>query len=245
MQNLVTLAFLLFGCACSNAALEPGSAGYHVLFIGNSLTYFNDLPGTVAQLAAMGDDTIYAESVAQPGFAVIDHATGKSNAVDMIRRGGWDYVVLQQGPTTSQLGRDTLILAARQLEPDIRAAGARSALLMVWPPSGNPEAFDQVRASYQQAADAVGGLFLPAGEAWRAAWTANADLPLYGPDGFHPSELGTYLTALVVYEGLTGHDAGSLPDRGFAGGHPLSTDAPTVRLLQRVAHETVTRLTNR
>jgi hypothetical protein len=163
----------------------------------------------------------------------------------MIRRGGWDYVVLQQGPTTSQVGRDTLILAARQLDTDIRAAGARSALLMVWPPSGNPEAFDQVRASYQQAADAVDGLFLPAGEAWRAAWAANADLPLYGPDGFHPSELGTYLTALVVYEGITGHDAGSLSDRGFAGGHPLSTDAPTVRLLQRVAHETVTRLTKR
>ena len=32
-----------------------------------------------------------------------------------------------------------------------------------------------------------------------------------GPDGFHPSELGTALAALVVYAGLTGIDPGELP----------------------------------
>jgi hypothetical protein len=133
-------------------------------------------------------------------------------------------------------------LAAKQLDPDIRKAGGRTALLMVWPPSGGLDAFDQVRISYQQAAEAVGGLFLPAGEAWRTAWASDADLPLYGPDGFHPSELGTYLAALVVYEGITGHDARSLPAQAYAGGHPLSVHEPTIRLLQRVAHETVVRL---
>jgi hypothetical protein len=45
---------------------------------------------------------------------------------------------------------------------------------------------------------AVGGLFLPAGEAWRTVLAANPDLPLYGVDGYHPAELGTYLTALMV-----------------------------------------------
>lgn len=212
-----------------------------MLFIGNSLTYFNDLPGTVARLAAMGDDTIHVRMVALPNFAVIDHANGMSDAVQVIREGGWDYVVLQQGPTTTAIGRDTLVLAARQLDPDIRAAGARTALLMVWPPAGNLEAFDAVRSSYQQAAQAVHGLFLPAGEAWRAAWGVNADLPLYGPDGFHPAELGTYVAALVVYEGITGHDARSLPPVAAVAAHPLPTSPTTVRTLQRVAHESVVR----
>jgi hypothetical protein len=241
MRRVVSLALILLGCG-SNGPLEPGGGAYHVLFIGNSLTYFNDLPGTVARLASMADDTIYAESVTRPGFAVIDHVMGQSNAVAVIRESRWDYVILQQGPTTQQLGRDTLILAAQRLDPDIRAAGGRTALLMVWPPSGNLDAFEQVRISYQQAAQAVDGLFLPAGEAWRAAWGNNADLPLYGPDGFHPSELGTYLTALVVYEGITGHDARALPDKAFAGGRPLSVTESIVRLLQQAAHETVMRL---
>jgi len=226
--------------------LEPDPAGgYRVLFIGNSLTYINDLPGTLARVASAADLPIYVQSVALPNFAVIDHASGMSNAVETIRGGEWDYVVMQQGPTTTAIGRDTLILAVRQLDPSIRAAGARSALMMVWPPAGNLEAFDAVRLSYQQAADAVHGLFLPAGEAWRVAWTQDSELPLYGLDGYHPSELGTYLAALVVYEGITGHDARTLPARAVVAAHPLDIPATKVRLLQRVAHETVAHLASR
>ncbi len=225
------IALLILACGGGTTTVEPGPAGgYRVLFIGNSLTYFNDLPGTVARLAATGDDTIHVQMVALPNFAVIDHANGMSNAVEVIRSGGWDYVVLQQGPTTTPIGRDTLVLAARQLDPAIRAAGGRTALLMVWPPAGNLEGFDAVRASYQDAAQAVGGLFLPAGEAWRAAWAVDADLPLYGPDGFHPAELGTYLAALVVYEAITRHDARSLPPVAAVAAHPLNTPQATVRV---------------
>jgi hypothetical protein len=242
----VLCLLLILACAGSKTALGPDPAdGYRVLFIGNSLTYFNDLPGTVARLGRTADVLIYVQSVALPDFAVIDHASGMSNAVETIRGGDWDYVVLQQGPTTTPIGRDTLILAVRRLDPGIRAAGARSALFMVWPPAGNLDAFDAVRLSYQQAAEAVDGLFLPAGEAWRAAWAADPELPLYGADGFHPSELGTYLAALVIYEGITGHDPRTLPGEAAVAARPLNIPATKVRLLQRVAHETTARLVSR
>jgi hypothetical protein len=239
---IIGLLLLSAGCAGGNASLDPRPAGgYHVLFIGNSLTYVNDLPGTVAALASSVDDTIRVESVTRPNFALIDHVNGMSDAVEVIGRGDWDYVVLQQGPTTQQIGRDTLILAVRLLDPEIRAAGGRPATLMVWPPSGNRAAFDQVLASYRQAADSVGGLLLPAGEAWRSAWDADANLRLYGPDDFHPSALGTYLAALVVYEGITGHDARGLPHQAVVSGQTLEAPPGMVALLQRMAHETVAR----
>jgi hypothetical protein len=155
--------------------------------------------------------------------------------------GRWDYVVLQQGPSSLPLSRDTLILATRLLDAEIQAAGGRTAELMVWPASDNVASFDQVRASYQEAARAVDGLFFPAGEAWRTAWAGDPSLPLYGDDGFHPSELGTFLAALVVYEAITGRDAQALPPRALAAGHALNVSAGTVRLLQRAAHETVAR----
>ena len=47
-----------------------------------------------------------------------------------------------------------------------------------------------------------------------------------GPDGFHPSELSTFLAALAVYEGITGRDAQTLPPSALAAG---------------AAHETVAR----
>jgi hypothetical protein len=233
----------LASCGGSNAAVEPApaAASYRVLFIGNSLTYFNDLPGMVAQLASSMNTTIEVASVARPNFALIDHLDGRSDALETIDGARWDYVVLQQGPSSLPLSRDTLIIATRLLDRHIKAAGGRSALFVVWPESSRFAFFDDVRDSYRIAAEEVGGLFLPAGEAWRAAWADDPQLLLYGPDGYHPSELGTYLAALVVYESVTGEDARSLPGEARLAGRKLSVPEHRVRLLQRAAHETVAR----
>jgi hypothetical protein len=75
---------------------------------------------------------------------------------------------------------------------------------MVWPSSARARDYDGVKLSYETAAKEIGGLFLPAGEAWRVAWKRDPDLHFYGPDGFHPSPLGSLLAALVIYQGLTG-----------------------------------------
>jgi hypothetical protein len=252
LRRLFTLVLLGSIAGCGGRGAPPQSSGptpakpglLRVLFIGNSLIYTNDLPGTVAGLALGAGDTIEVQTVAAPNLALIDHVAGQTNAVETIKSGRWDYVVLQQGPTPLPLYRDTLILATKWLQPYIHDAGGRSAQLMVWPSATKRASFDEVRRSSQLAAKAVGGVFLPAGEAWRAAWAAGPRVALYGPDGFHPSELGTYLTALVVYEGLTGRDVTTLPARITMGGKRLQIPTATVRLLQRAAHETVTRFNN-
>jgi hypothetical protein len=240
----IAVFLALTSCGGGNGAVEPPPAtpsGFRVLFIGNSLTYMNDLPGTVAALGAQAGPTVTVASVAKPNFALIDHVEGKSNAGDMIDGGNWDYVVLQQGPSALDLSRDTLILATRRLDSQIRAAGARSALLMVWPESSRFGVFDEVRDSYRIAAEDVDGLFLPAGEAWRAAWATDPQLQLYGADGYHPSELGTYVAALVVYEGITGKDVRTLPAEAIVSGRRLSIPESRVRVLQEAAHQAVVR----
>ena len=71
---------------------------------------------------------------------------------------------------------------------------------------------------------------------WIAAWDHDPSLPLYDPDGLHPSVLGTYLAALVMYEQLTGKDARALPAVAYADGGSLALSTPTIRLLQEAAH---------
>ena len=216
------------------------AGGHHVLFIGNSLTYTNNLPGTLVQLAASVGDTIRAASVALPNFAVIDHALGMSNALDVIVGQPWDMVVLQQGPTTTAVNRDTLIIATKALDPYVKAAGGVTAQLMTWPQSSSPGLFPLVRGSSQAAAASVqGGVFIPAGDAWRAALEERPTINLYGGDGYHPGPLGTYLAALVVYEKVTGHDARLLPGTAVVAGTTMTVAEETVRFLQRIAHETV------
>ena len=213
--------------------------GKHVLFIGNSLTYTNNLPATVAGLAASVGDTVRVFDASLPNFAVIDHALGKSNAVDIIRSQKWDFVVLQQGPTTTQVNRDTLILATKLLDPYVKAAGGVTANMMAWPNQSEDFLFDAVRRSALLAAQAVNGVFMPAGEAWQAVIKADPTIALYGGDGYHPGPLGTYVAALVVYQGVTGRDARDLPDRAVVSGVTLTTPEATVQLLQQIAHDVV------
>jgi hypothetical protein len=170
-----------------------------VLFIGNSLTAGNDLPRMVAGIAAADGKKLRYEVLAVPNSSLEDHLAAPE-ALRAIRRGGWGAVVLQQGPSAQPVSRAVLIRDARRFADEIRAAGARPALLMVWPVRGH--SFDAVSASYREAATKSGSLIIPAGEAWRIALRMDATLPLYSADGFHPSPAGTYLAALTAYRAL-------------------------------------------
>lgn len=226
------------GCnAQAPGLVAPPPGGRHVLFIGNSLTASNDLPATVEAIARSAGDTVRTLSVTRPNFALIDHLTG-SNALEAIRLGGWDYVVLQQGPTsTGGVCEDSLVLWTEMFAPHIRAAGAQPALFMVWPAQDRIAYFDNVRQAYQRASAAVNGVFLPAGEAWRVAWAGDSTLRFYSGDLFHPSALGTHLAALTIYERLSGRDVRTLPAVAFTGSVQLALPEETVRLLQAAAHD--------
>jgi hypothetical protein len=213
-----------------------------VLFVGNSLTYVNDLPATVSAIATLAGDTVRVATAAGANLALIDHLNGGSDAVSRIEQGGWQFVVLQQGPTPAGLCRDSLVLWTQMFDQRIRAVGAETAVMMTWPNSSGSEAFfDTVRESFALAAASVTGVFMPAGEAWRSAWREDPSLALYGPDGFHPSPIGTFLAALEIYERITGRDVRTLPASAYSGSATLNLPEATIRLLQRAAHDANTR----
>ncbi len=235
-QPLVLLWLL---SACTGAAETPDPRPVpvrRVLFVGNSLTYVNDLPSVVTAVAASAGIRLETGTSAGPNLALIDHLDGQTDALARLATQHWDWVVLQQGPTTIGLCRDSLLLWAREFGARIRARGGKPALLMTWPAKSSPEHFDDVRLSFQSAAAAADGIFLPAGEAWRLALAGAAGAPLYARDGFHPAPAGTYLAALVVVERLTGRDPRTFPVTGVVNGVPARLSPATVRLLQESAH---------
>ena len=119
---------------------------------------------------------------------------------------------------------------------------------MVWPRASGSADFEGVRLSYSGAADEIGGLLLPAGDAWRAAWRRDSRLALYGPDGFHPSALGSYLAALVIYQQISGRSPIGLPAalRSVSGAFPsIAIPREQVALLQEAAAEANAALTTR
>jgi hypothetical protein len=231
-------AGIVAAAAChGRGTLAPLPAGgIHVLFIGNSLTYEWDLPGTVATVALLAGDTVRVASQTGPSLALIDHFNGATDAVAAIRADRWDFVVLQQGPTPVGICRDSLVLTTQLFDPVIRAQGARTAVFQTWPLAG-PVWYTNIGESFRVAADAVHGTLLPVGDAWFRVLDQAPSTALYQPDRLHPT--GTYLSALVIYEVVTGHDARLLPARAVADGQDLNLPAETVRLFQQAAHDAV------
>lgn len=201
-RKILLLALLLTACA-QPAAERQNPAATRVLFIGNSLTTTNGLPAMVEAVAAASGDRLESAAIAFPNVSLEDH-WARGDALQAITRGAWSAVVLQQGPSAMADSRVLLREYVRRFDSEVRRSGARTALYMVWPASGRSGDFDAVSESYAIAASDVGGVLLPAGDLWRAAWRRQPGLALYGPDGFHPSPLGSYLAALAIYHGLTG-----------------------------------------
>src|SRR6185503_8694401 len=124
----------IYWCSCALLACGGGditdpplpAGGIHVLFVGNSLTYVNDLPATVAAIATSAGDTVRVAAATGANLALIDHLNGASNAAQRIQQGGWQFVVLQQGPTPPGICRDSLVLWTQMFDTRIRAAGGET-----------------------------------------------------------------------------------------------------------------------
>jgi hypothetical protein len=184
--------------------------GMKVLFIGNSLTQFNNLPQMVQVVGEAAGHEIAVRSVTQGNFSLEDHWLD-GNALEAIQAADWDVVVLQQGPSSLAMNQLQLRESTKQFDEVIRAQGARTALYMVWPEATRPAVFDAVSEGYTKAAQAVDGILFPVGEAWRAAWRRDPTLDLYGSDGFHPSDLASALGALVMFQQLFDESPVGLP----------------------------------
>lgn len=242
MTRLPTALLVLASVACgSPAAPQFPEADTRILFVGNSLTAANDLPGLTATIATAAGHSVAVLGITAPNYSLEEHwRAGLAARIADLRP---DVVVFQQGPSSLRESRTHLLQWTDSVAPVVAAAGGRVAFLMVWPERARLHAFDDVRESYRLAAERAGGTFIPAGEAWRPLLEPEAPrVPdPYGPDGFHPSHEGSVLAAYVVVRALFGSSVQGLPARLDArGGHPaVHLDAATAVLLQRLADDAV------
>ncbi len=215
----------------------------HVLFIGNSYTFANDLPRMFAGLARGGNHPVTTDMVAVGGATLQQHLS-RSETRDKIAAERWDFVVLQEQsviPAIPSLRTAQMYPAVRQFTRTIRARGAQPVLLLTW---GRRDGLRdagyrdfrtmqaQLTNGYMAIADELRMRVAPAGVAWQTAAARDTRLALWQADGSHPSEIGSYLTACIVYATVFRESPVGLPPSSG-----LSSEM--ARRLQELARETV------
>lgn len=250
--RLLALAGTL-GCLGADSAAGPDlptREGRPILFVGNSLTYVNDLPLIVEALADSVPGLTPSQRLAPamaafPDYALEDH-WANGTAVRAIDQGKWSVVVLQQGSSALEDSRVNLRQWTKKFDERIRAVGARTAMYAVWPFASRQFDFDRVNESYTLAATDVSGMLFPVGEAWRAAWRRDPNLELYASDGLHPSVYGSYIGALVITSMLVDRSPVGMPARlTLSSGTTLTIPTTVAAVLQEAAAEAIAKFGKR
>jgi hypothetical protein len=188
--SLVLVALLMFA-SCQS---QPST---RILFIGNSYTFIND--GLDKQLEGLAPTT-ETERIALGGYTLEKHWTDR-NALQKIRDGKWDYVVLQEQSQAPVLNQQKFYEFARMFDEEIRRSGARTILLMTWERSDSKNwgvTTDGLAIAFATIGKELKVKVAPAGLAFARSLQTKPELTLCTPDG-HPTVEGTYLAACVLY----------------------------------------------
>lgn len=246
--SLILMSVLsLSGVTAARAADPADAAPMRVLFIGNSYTSVNNLPGMVQAMAAAAKEKRAFEftTLTPGGWSLQRHVDEeKSEAPKKIAEGKWDFVVLQEQSQMPIVYPKVTLDYGSRLGALIKQHKATPLLYQTWARENQPENQSTINKTYTDLAKALECPIAPVGAAWESARAGRKDLVLYHADKSHPSPAGSYLAACVFFAKIYGKSPEGLPAKLMlqTGGKPrLLADVPQADaiFLQKTAWQTV------
>lgn len=181
----------------TNNARPAASATRNVLIIGNSLSYFNEIPWMLEQVARSkkAQPALHVEFSGGSGLTLEQHwKMGK--ALRRIDEERWDFVVLQAQSTEAVRAPAVFEEFAQRFDAAIRARHAHTVILETWAPRDARYPQRAFNEEYEKVAHRLGATLAPVGTAWSSLLASG--LKLY-EDDVHPNVAGSYLAACVLY----------------------------------------------
>ncbi len=167
-----------------------------LLFIGNSFTARNDLPGLIAQLAAARGTNLEHRLISQGGASLRTHLNA-GTALAAIKNGHYDFVILQEQSTLPVKNAQRMHENVRAFGEAIKEAGSKTVLYMTWAQRNAPESQKVITDAYNSIGRELGAQVVPAGTVWQTFLRKRDHPVLHDRDGSHPTLAGSYLAACV------------------------------------------------
>ncbi len=167
-----------------------------ILFIGNSFTQRNDLPGLLAGMAIERDVRIQHKLISAGGASLRMHWNA-GRAAQAIAAGGYDYVVLQEQSTLPVKNAQRMAENVLLFDEAIKQSGSKPVLYMTWARQNAPESQKAITDTYNSVGKKIGAIVVPVGSVWEKFLAKHDRPPLYDRDQSHPTLAGSYLAACV------------------------------------------------
>ena len=216
--SMVLLLVFLSGISLSAKKQSAEADSVRILFIGNSYTFYNKMPHMVDSIARSQKRKVSVTSVVKGGQQLSGHLKN-AKLLSLLKKGGWNYVVIQERSTNPAMPTgwvaENVYPYAHTLDSLIKAGSPNAEVIfyMTW---GHKYGYKKKMAeypainSYEGMQMRLAGSYLemaydnearcaPVGLAW---WKIRRERPgiiLYNQDCSHPSVVGSYLAANVIY----------------------------------------------
>ena len=215
-RAIAAACFLLASCGGGGGAEAPApppavpTADVTFLFLGNSHTVVNDVPGSVAALVRAALPGRSVGGVTAPGSLFLDEHVQDSATLQLLRERRWSFVVLQAQRSSASWTVDYPITGAVTLVRMARDAGAVPILFPEWPRRGVVES-QLLYNLYVSIAREAPACVAPVPQAFDLAAARHPALVLHASDGNHSAPAGAFLAALILAATATGSSPASLP----------------------------------
>jgi hypothetical protein len=241
-RGIVGIVLVAWLCGCGGGGNAPATPSLPaapvegevaLLFMGNSHTAVNDVPGMVTTMVRAALPTKSVASMTAPGIMFLDERVQDGATLQLLRGRRWNVVVLQAQRSSSSWTVDYPITGAVSLVRMAREAGAVPILFPEWPRRDVIES-QLLYNLYVSIAREGAACVAPIPQAFDLAIARHPSLVLHAADGNHSAPAGAFLAALILAATATGISPADMP---FLPGIGVS-DEDQARLLG-IARETV------
>ncbi len=202
----------------------PVQKNYSILFIGNSYTYYNDMPTAIfKQFAEAAGYSVTVASITKGAHTLTKFADptdeyGAKVEAALTGTKNYDYIIIQeQSETPANANVQNFYSAVRNLSQRIRNKGAAPILYSTWGRKAgsatltnngwtNESMTWKLAAAYQAIGDELNIPVAHAGLAFYDVYTTQSSIELYNSDLSHPSYAGSYLAAATLFAKIFNDD---------------------------------------
>jgi len=205
MKKLLLAILYLFSCLGAQ-----GKNTENILFIGNSFTFYWNLPLVVESMANERNYNYNIYQSTASSSSLKDHwfEKGELKSKTLIATGRFDRVILQDHSTNPLQN----LSESRKYFTDfielIKANNGKPYIYTTWMYNGisnnNYDVVDPIQNALQPMADKTGATMVPIGRAFRVFRQRHPTIPIFMSDNKHPSPVGIYLAACVYFKIFTG-----------------------------------------
>lgn len=183
-----------------------------VLFIGNSRTFYNDMPDMIREIADESGAPYKLQIVEHllPGARLRDHWTNK-RLRSLITAERWDEIIIQaQSGAHIDGERRYFHDYGARLVREAKANADNVRLFVTWTyddaqyPKAMRDAYHRrIQSDHKSLAAKTSVTMTNVGDIWETYRTSSFDFALTS-DGNHPTAQGSYIAALALYSDLEG-----------------------------------------